>query len=76
MNYRRPAPGEKPRYRFCWLCSKMLYGDKFVFYKDDDASEHITHLECAKRMDGEHAHYNQADQDEMDKAQLKGLEEP
>lgn len=48
MNYRKPAPDEKPRYRFCWLCSKKLWGNKFVYFTNVDGLEHITHERCAK----------------------------
>ena len=46
-----------------------------MYYKDDDASEHITHLGCAQRFEELDEYFQQDDQDEMDKAQLKGLTE-
>ena len=44
----------KPRIRFCWVCSKRLYGRFYreVIYKKDGRPR-IVHVECAGKVNDE-----------------------
>lgn len=45
---KRPLPGEKPRVKFCWFCSKKLYGNHHRIIVDKETSlEYIVHADCA-----------------------------
>ena len=41
------ATGPKPRTRFCWLCSRQLYGRQFTEIQQD-GHKHAVHKSCAK----------------------------
>ena len=47
---------EKPRVRFCWLCSKKLYGNH---HREMLVDEHmrILHKRCAKQIEDEQEDY-------------------
>jgi ribosome-binding protein aMBF1 (putative translation factor) len=39
---------KKPKYRFCWVCSRQLHGN-FHRVAIADGHEVIVHADCAKR---------------------------
>ena len=41
------AKGPKPRTRFCWLCSRQLYGRQHVVILGPDGNTHPAHISCA-----------------------------
>lgn len=42
----------KPRYRFCWACSRQLYGNKYRT-RIVDNREVVLHGACAKILDAD-----------------------
>jgi hypothetical protein len=43
------ATGPKPRVRFCWVCSRQLYGRQFAEV-EIDGLKRIVHKACASGM--------------------------
>lgn len=41
------AKGPKPIVRFCWVCSRQLYGRQFATISRD-GHEHVCHKACAQ----------------------------
>ncbi len=56
MNEIVTKPEGKPRVRFCWVCSKQLYGNhhREVIYKGDNRPK-IVHVACVKKVNDESA---------------------
>jgi len=48
IKWERPKENEKPRTRFCWSCSRKLYGNHFVWLIPEDNIKRTSHLDCAK----------------------------
>jgi len=46
------ATGPKPKHRFCWICSRQLYGRQFAEIVGDDGHKHAVHKACAKTANG------------------------
>ena len=42
------ATGPKPSTRFCWVCSRQLYGRQFAEIDGPDGHKHAVHKSCAK----------------------------
>jgi hypothetical protein len=41
------ATGPKPVTRFCWECSRQLYGRQFAEVVGPDGNKHAVHKSCA-----------------------------
>lgn len=44
------ATGPKPPTRFCWECSRQLYGRQFKMITGPDGHQHAVHKSCAKTL--------------------------
>jgi hypothetical protein len=42
------AKGPPPKTRFCWECSRQLYGRQFSEVLGADGNKHAVHKSCAK----------------------------
>lgn len=46
---------EKARARFCWHCSRKLYGNHFALDKTPDGREVVVHVGCKKAKGDQYA---------------------
>jgi hypothetical protein len=47
---RVPAPGEKPKFCYCWYCGQRLSDNKFRGVTLEDGYERVLHVSCTERF--------------------------
>lgn len=50
----KPTENQKPRIRFCWVCSRILRGNQHSLLDLGDTTPRVCHISCAKDYVEEH----------------------